>query len=56
LEHAIEQLKALGAVKGSGAELEITDMGRKMSNFPIEASYAKILISSAELSCRYDFF
>ncbi|XP_059480642.1 ATP-dependent RNA helicase DHX33 [Neocloeon triangulifer] len=52
LQTAIQQLKALGGVQENGNELEITQLGKKMSNFPIEAPYARILIASDELQCR----
>lgn len=42
------QLWVLGALNNSG---DLTDIGRKMSEFPMEPSMAKMLIQSVEDRC-----
>ncbi|KAK3946365.1 P-loop containing nucleoside triphosphate hydrolase protein [Diplogelasinospora grovesii] len=45
---ALEELYALGALDDEGL---LTRLGRKMADFPMEPTLAKVLIASAELSC-----
>lgn len=45
---ALEQLYALGALSDQG---NLTSLGRKMSLFPVEPSFAKILIQSKAMKC-----
>jgi|Transcript_21323 pre-mRNA-splicing factor ATP-dependent RNA helicase DHX15/PRP43 len=45
---ALEILHFLGAMDGEG---EITDLGRKMSELPLDCELSKILISSSEFQC-----
>lgn len=42
------QLWVLGALDNTG---ELTDLGRKMSHFPMDPALAKLLISSVETRC-----
>ncbi|KAF0535214.1 P-loop containing nucleoside triphosphate hydrolase protein [Gigaspora margarita] len=48
LKRALEQLFILKALNNQG---KITDLGRKMSEFPLEPAYAKVLIASEQMSC-----
>ncbi|KAJ3221502.1 putative ATP-dependent RNA helicase dhx33 [Clydaea vesicula] len=45
---ALEQLFALGALDENG---ELTEEGKLMSVFPVEAQFAKVLIKSKEYAC-----
>ncbi|QSL65649.1 hypothetical protein MERGE_002962 [Pneumocystis wakefieldiae] len=45
---ALEQLYALGALDNEGL---LTRLGRKMADFPMEPSLAKVLIASVEMNC-----
>lgn len=45
---ALEELFALGALDTEGL---LTRLGRKMADFPMEPSLAKVLIASVELGC-----
>ncbi|GES73943.1 ATP-dependent RNA helicase Prh1 [Rhizophagus clarus] len=48
LKRALEQLFILKALDSQG---KITELGRKMAEFPLEPAYAKVLIASQEMSC-----
>ncbi|CAG8606318.1 1859_t:CDS:10, partial [Ambispora leptoticha] len=48
LKRALEQLFILKALDNQG---KISDLGRKMSEFPLEPAYAKVLIMSEQMSC-----
>lgn len=48
---AMEQLYALGALGDDG---KLSEKGKEMSCFPIEPSFAKVLISSKEYKCTKD--
>ncbi|CAG8510488.1 9023_t:CDS:10 [Cetraspora pellucida] len=48
LKRALEQLFILKALNNHG---KITDLGRKMSEFPLEPAYARVLIMSEQMSC-----
>ncbi|KTW32501.1 uncharacterized protein T551_00591 [Pneumocystis jirovecii RU7] len=45
---ALEQLYALGALDNEGL---LTRLGRKMADFPMKPSLAKVLITSVEMNC-----
>ncbi|KXX75249.1 Pre-mRNA-splicing factor ATP-dependent RNA helicase prp22 [Madurella mycetomatis] len=45
---ALEELYALGALDDEGI---LTRLGRRIANFPLESSLAKVLIVAAELGC-----
>jgi len=43
----------LGALESiSDNEYQITHMGKKMSEFPLDPRFSRILIASSELGCR----
>lgn len=46
--NSMYQLWVLGALDNTG---ELTDLGRKMSHFPMDPALAKMLISSVEMRC-----
>jgi pre-mRNA-splicing factor ATP-dependent RNA helicase DHX38/PRP16 len=46
--NSMYQLWVLGALDNTG---ELTDLGRKMSHFPMDPALAKMLISSVETRC-----
>lgn len=48
LMRALEQLNYLGAIDDEG---ELTDLGRLMSQFPLDPQLSKMLISSVEYRC-----
>eukprot|EP01134_Creolimax_fragrantissima_P004513 CFRG4513T1 len=48
LIRALEQMYALGAINARG---ELTKLGRKMAEFPVEPMLAKALIASEEYKC-----
>ncbi|CAB4375012.1 unnamed protein product [Rhizophagus irregularis] len=48
LKRALEQLFILKALDSQG---RITELGKKMAEFPLEPAYAKVLIVSQEMSC-----
>ncbi|CAG8489472.1 9676_t:CDS:10 [Funneliformis caledonium] len=48
LKKALEHLYILKALNNQG---KITELGKKMAEFPLEPSYARVLIASQELSC-----
>jgi len=45
---ALEQLYALGALNNRG---ELTKMGRKMAEFPVDPMVAKMILASEKLVC-----
>lgn len=45
---ALELLNYLGALDDDG---ELTELGRKMSEFPLDPQLSKLLLSSPEFSC-----
>jgi len=52
LDAAVDELVLLEAVKKlEGDELELTEIGKKMSVFPVEPKHAKILIMSEKFEC-----
>ncbi|CAG8529043.1 21107_t:CDS:10, partial [Racocetra persica] len=51
LKRALEQLFILKALNNQG---KITDLGRKMSEFPLEPAYARVLIMSEQMSYQRD--
>lgn len=50
IELAFKQLKQLGAIK-SIQNPQLTETGRRMSMFPLDPSYSKIIISSPKFDC-----
>jgi len=48
---ALEQLNYLEALNDEG---ELTEMGKKISDFPLEPAYAKMLLSSPEYGCSQE--
>ena len=48
LIRALEQLYALGALNDMG---ELTKLGRKMAEFPLEPNLSKMLLLSVDLGC-----
>lgn len=50
IETAFKQLKQLGAIK-SVQNAQLTDTGRRMSMFPLDPTYSKIIISSPKFDC-----
>ncbi|KAI9316800.1 P-loop containing nucleoside triphosphate hydrolase protein [Dichotomocladium elegans] len=51
LVRALEELYALGAITDAG---ELSDLGRKMSQFPLDPVFSKVLIKSAEYGCTME--
>lgn len=51
LHQALDQLKSLKAIEEVDGSLVLTDLGRKMSLFPLEPRYAKLLINGPTYSC-----
>ena len=52
LHCAMRLLKLLGAVDGGGvADMNLTDLGKKMSAFPIAPQFAKAILNAKELGC-----
>ncbi|KAG0169604.1 putative ATP-dependent RNA helicase dhr2 [Apophysomyces sp. BC1015] len=51
LIRALEELYALGAMDEKG---ELTDLGQKMAEFPLDPSYSKVLIQSGEHGCTLE--
>ncbi|KAL6598776.1 P-loop containing nucleoside triphosphate hydrolase protein [Neocallimastix sp. 'constans'] len=45
---SLEQLYALGALNDDGT---LSELGKKMAEFPIEPTYAKVIIQSEKLGC-----
>jgi ATP-dependent RNA helicase DHX33 len=51
LEAAINELELLDAVKNSNEDLyELTELGRKMSQFPLDPKYARCILAAANVS------
>ncbi len=48
IEGALRLLKLLGAVD---AQDRITQLGKKMSAFPLDPKFTKVLLCAAELGC-----
>jgi HrpA-like RNA helicase len=48
---ALSQLHALGALSDTG---DLTPLGRKMASFPIDPTFAKVLIASVEYKCTVE--
>ena len=48
LIRALEQLYALGALNDEG---DLTKLGRRMAEFPLDPMLAKIMIKSEEFKC-----
>ncbi|KAL1920739.1 uncharacterized protein VTP21DRAFT_11374 [Calcarisporiella thermophila] len=48
LIRALEQLYALGGISDDG---RLTDIGRKMAEFPLDPPFSKVLLISKELNC-----
>lgn len=48
---ALEELYALGALDDRG---ELSNLGRKMAEFPLDPPFAKVLIKSAEYGCSLE--
>ena len=48
LVRALEQLYSLGALNEQG---ELTEIGRKMSEFPLDPQLSKMLIESPNYKC-----
>ena len=48
IEGALRLLKLLGAVD---AQDKITQLGKKMSAFPLNPKFTKVLLCAAELGC-----
>ena len=51
LQFAVRLLKLLGAVDGTERDLNLTDLGKKMSAFPIAPQFAKAILSARDLGC-----
>lgn len=50
IELAFKQLKQLGAIK-SIQNPQLTETGRRMSMFPLDPTYSKVIISSPKFDC-----
>ena len=50
IELAFKQLKQLGAIK-SVQNPQLTETGRRMSMFPLDPTYSKVLVSSPKFEC-----
>lgn len=50
IELALNQLVALGAVH-IGKQTELTELGRKMSKFPLDPKYSKVLLMAPQFGC-----
>lgn len=50
IETAFKQLKQLGAIK-SIQNAQLTETGRRMSQFPLDPTFSKIIISSPKYDC-----
>lgn len=50
IETAFKQLKQLGAIK-SVQNPQLTETGRRMSSFPLDPSYSKVIVSSPKFDC-----
>lgn len=48
---ALEELYALGAISDAGT---LSDLGRKMSEFPLDPTFSKVIIKSAEYKCSME--
>ena len=52
IDHAFRLLKLLGAVDGGGLDgANLTDLGKKMSAFPIAPRFAKAILTAKDLGC-----
>ncbi|ORX87728.1 P-loop containing nucleoside triphosphate hydrolase protein [Basidiobolus meristosporus CBS 931.73] len=51
LIRALEQLYALGALSDSG---ELTELGKKMAEFPLDPMYSKVLFESQKAKCTQE--
>jgi HrpA-like RNA helicase len=60
LEDAVNQLRSLAAIENkmplpigpaSSPDLKLTELGRTMAGFPLDARFSKVLIASVEMGC-----
>lgn len=51
VKQAVEQLTLLGAVIIKSETLELTEIGKKMAQFPLNPRYAKVILSGPEYGC-----
>ncbi|MCE9518827.1 MAG: ATP-dependent helicase HrpB [Verrucomicrobia bacterium] len=51
---AISLLRNLGAIEGKGDTLLPTELGRKMSAFPLHPRFSRMLVTAAQLGCLED--
>ncbi|KAI7878861.1 P-loop containing nucleoside triphosphate hydrolase protein [Lichtheimia hyalospora FSU 10163] len=51
LVRALEELYALGAISDAGT---LSELGRKMSEFPLDPTFSKVIIKSAEYKCSME--
>lgn len=51
IKQAVEQLTLLEAVVLKSGQLELTDMGKKMAQFPLEPRYSKVILSGPQYGC-----
>jgi HrpA-like RNA helicase len=47
---ALKQLKHLGAIKSTD-HLQLTDIGKQMSHFPLDPTLSKVIITSQHFKC-----
>lgn len=50
MSSALRQLKQLGAIKTTDNP-QLTDIGHKMSHFPLDPTYSKVIISAPQYKC-----
>ena len=51
LDCALRLLKLLGAIDGAAHNLNLTELGKKMSAFPIAPQFAKAILNAKDLGC-----
>lgn len=51
IKQAVEQLTLLEAVVMKAGQLELTDLGKKMAQFPLEPRYSKVILSGPQYGC-----
>ncbi|XP_045625991.1 ATP-dependent RNA helicase DHX33-like [Procambarus clarkii] len=51
VQQAVEHLLLLGAVNLKSETLELTEIGKKMAQFPLDPRYAKVILGGPEYGC-----
>lgn len=51
IDLAFDQLKLLQAIEHVNERVKLTELGRKMAQFPLDPRYSKILLESKEFNC-----